>query len=124
MALISEAELNALSTDLEFARDSRCQIWRNTRTRDSGGATKYTWAKHGPEVSCRVEQQSRLMQEGLIGGRVAATAYYDISMHRQTDVGPDDRVEVLGKNVMLEITGVPGLETYAAEITVAAVRVE
>jgi hypothetical protein len=110
---LSQEELDILSMDLEFARPDLCTILRPTEVRDAGGATKRAYASIGA-VTCRIEAQNRVMQEQLSGNRITPVVNYLVNLPRGTELGADYRIIV--RDVVLEITGVPGLESYYAEM--------
>lgn len=116
--LFTDAELNALSDELVFARQSQCQIYRATEVRDAGGAKTKTWAAVGGAQACRVEAQTRVAQEQVFSGRITPVVFYAVYFGREVQISSDDRILVDG--ITLEVTGVPGLETYYAELRVNA----
>lgn len=112
---LSSADLNSLSDALAFARPDICAISRRGRGTDAGGAPIETWTTVA-SVGCRLEAGGSMPVETMVGAKPTNFFDYTINLPRGTDVRPSDRI-LVGTTVF-EIVGVPGMESYAAEVAV------
>ena len=118
--LFSEADLDQLGEDLAFARPDTCTILRYTEGRDPTGGVTEAWVSVGT-TNCRVEVPNRVFTEYELAGRPSPTVYYTIYTDRDASIGPDDRIGHEGHE--FEVYGVPGAETFAAELKIQAALV-
>jgi head-tail adaptor len=115
-AILSPDDLQALSDALVIARPDVCLIRRRSGAIDAGGAPTESWTTVAT-VDCRVDATNRQPDEGIVGGRATPAVAYNVALPYGTDVRADDRIGVKGTE--LEIAGVPGLVSFAAEVVVS-----
>lgn len=112
---LTDAEMDALSTELAFARPDTCVVKRLTQERGVGGGVKETRSTVAT-VSCRVDPVRRSPVEGMIGGRGAPAADYTIALPRGTVVREDDTIETGGR--VFQVVGENSASSYHAEVEV------
>lgn len=115
--LFDPEELAELRADFKGMLEDRCQVMRQSRTRDSGGGWVNTYAPHGPVIRCRTwnGQTPGDLLEVAQGAAISDIATWRVLLPFGADVLDTDRLSVTSKARAVVTFEVAGTDAGASD---------